>query len=76
MRRFLISYYGVDSNGQNFIGSCITKLRDGEKMTANQLDRLMEEAKKSRPDSVNTIIPLGVSELEVEEDESNGAIPN
>ena len=72
MRRFLISYYGVDSNGQNFIGSSITKLRDGEKMTATQLDRLMEEAKKAYPDSVNKIIkiiPLAVSELELDKEE-------
>lgn len=67
MRRFLVSFYGAYSNGQNFFGNCIAKLRDGEKMTATQLDRLMEESKKAYPDSAK-IIPLAVSELEVEEE--------
>lgn len=68
MRRFLISYYGVCNNGQNFVGSCIVKLSDGEKMTSKRLDALMEEAKEVH-DDVAKVIPIAISEMEIDEED-------
>lgn len=68
MRRFLVSYYGIYSNEQNFVGSCIVKLSDGEKMTLKRLDALMERAKEAY-DDVTKVIPIAISEMEIDEEE-------
>lgn len=73
-RHFLVSYYGVLNDGGNFIGSCALTISDGEKMTQKRLDSLMKEAMDKH--GATKVIPIAVSELEVEEDGSDGTIPN
>lgn len=69
MRHFLIAYYGSFSNGTTLIGSCTTKISDDEKMTQKRLDSLMKEAMSEH--GATKVIPLAVSELEVEEEEDH-----